>query len=527
MKASLTDRLAQTARSFGGGFGQWQLCVVFALFWGSYLFLCPAVFPDVWTSLLQNGADDPLFPYLTGFAVLAASYFAAWSALGRAQDKRLVLASVFILALAPRLWVVSTGWCQPYYDFLRYLQFGQHFAAGDFKWIADQIAAYVVSIPTLGGVAVFFGVLCKLFTPTLFGVQLAGALMSSGICLLIAVFLWDYGQKTATLAALLYALYPGSVVSAAIVTNHHGAVFLFMLALLCSKKYLAAGRFRWRALWAFFCGVLLCASNLVHPSVVVVLASLYLFTFIVICENGWRERKLLSKANGAIAACLLIVLAVYAALMPASVSALRKSGLIYSERSTTLLFKLVLGFNQASRGRFFEPDVRYINGFPYGEQRQVALNMIRERLASPEEARDLMVYKVWHTFFAPDEYFVWFYAGQEAKCIEDAKQGLDDTQDRAEYSYLKDLMTNAGLLDQLFLRIIYLLAVAGALLKPKRLRADLLPVFMYIALGWALVIMLTEEQSRYRYPAMPAFFMLAAVGLAGCWKIAKAARGKN
>ena len=80
---------------------------------------------------------------------------------------------------------------------------------------------------------------------------------------------------------------------------------------------------------------------------------------------------------------------------------------------------------------------------------------------------------------------------------------------------------------QLFLRIIYLLAVAGALLKPKRLRADLLPVFMYIAQGWALVIMLTEEQSRYRYPAMPAFFMLAAVGLAGCWKIAKAARGKN
>mgnify|MGYP007111632408 CR=1 FL=1 len=527
MKPSLLQRLAQAGRAIGGGFGQWQIAIIFALFWGAYLWFSPAVVPDVWAGLLQNGADDPLFPYLAGFSVLAASYFAAWLALGRAENKYLVLTVIFCLALAPRLWVITLGWYQPCYDFLRYFQFGQHFASGDFKWIADQVEQYVLSMPTMGGVAVFFGVLCKVFGTSLFGVQLAGALLSSGICVLIAVLIWNYGQKTATLAALLYAVYPGRIISTAIVTNHHGAVFLFMLALWCCRKYMSAGPFKKRAACAFFCGALLCASNLVHPSVVVVLAAIYLFTVIVVCENGWRERKLFSRANGAIASCFLIAVLTYAVLMPTGVSALKKFGLINTERGTTLLFKFVFGLNQYSKGRYFGPDVKYLRSFSYDEQPKIALDMIKERLEDPEEVRDLLLYKDWHAFFSPDEYFVWFYAWQEEKCIDDAKQGLDDTKDRAEYSYLEDLMTKAGLLDQLWLRIIYLLAVLGALLKPKLHKADLLVALMYISMGWALVIMLTEEQSRYRYPAMPTFFMLAAMGLAGCWKIASAAVGRK
>ena len=527
MKASFPGRLAQAGRAIGGGLGQWQIAIIFALFWGAYLWFSPAVVPDVWAGLLQNGADDPLFPYLAGFSVLVASYFAAWLALRKAENKYLVLAVIFCLALAPRLWLITLGWSQPCYDFLRYFQFGLNFVDGDFKWIADKIETYVVSMPTLGGVAVWFGLICKLFGTTLFGVQLAGALLSSGICVLTALFLWRYGQGTATLAALLYSVYPGSIVSTAIVTNHHGAVFFFMLALWCCAQYMAEGPLKKRAAWAFCCGALLCASNLVHPSVIVVLVSLYLFTVIAVCENGWRERKLCSRTNGAVAVCLIIVLTAYAALMPASIRALKNYGLIRSERGTTLLFKFVLGLNQFSQGRFFAPDLSYLHSFPYEEQPKIALEMIKERLEQPEAVRDLMLYKDWHTFFAPDEHFVWFYGWQEEKCIDDAKRGVDDTEDRAAYSYLKDVMTKAGLLDQLYLRLIYLLAVLGALLKPKRHRADLLIAFMYIAMGWALVIMLTEEQSRYRYPAMPAFFMLAAVGLAGCWKIAKAARGKN
>ena len=110
MKPSLLQRLAQAGRAIGGGFGQWQIAIIFALFWGAYLWVSPAVVPDGWAGLLQNGADDPLFPYLAGFSVLAASYFAAWLALGRAENKYLVLTVIFCLALAPRLWVITLGW---------------------------------------------------------------------------------------------------------------------------------------------------------------------------------------------------------------------------------------------------------------------------------------------------------------------------------------------------------------------------------------------------------------------------------
>lgn len=84
----------------------------------------------------------------------------------------------------------------------------------------------------------------------------------------------------------------------------------------------------------------------------------------------------------------------------------------------------------------------------------------------------------------------------------------------------------AQALDIIFVRLVYWLAVAG-LLASRRFSGTIENVLFFIPLGWVAVIMLTEMQSRYRYPAMPVFFLLAALGLCALWQWLEKKQGRH
>ena len=89
---------------------------------------------------------------------------------------------------------------------------------------------------------------------------------------------------------------------------------------------------------------------------------------------------------------------------------------------------------------------------------------------------------------------------------------LSETE-QAQYWRTVRWIDGAQALDLLVVRLVYWLAVLGLWTAGRRFTGDVENVLFFLPLGWTAVIMLTEMQSRYRYPAMPDFFFLAALGL--------------
>ena len=133
-----------------------------------------------------------------------------------------------------------------------------------------------------------------------------------------------------------------------------------------------------------------------------------------------------------------------------------------------------------------------------------------------------MLQKTDTAWFQKDGYFYWY---NEGALLEFSEQMAELSQAEQE-RYWRSVrwIDGAQALDLLMVRLVYWLAVLGLWSLGRQFTGGVENVLFFLPLGWIAVIMLTEMQSRYRYPAMPAFFFLAALGVcalcqyAGRWR---------
>lgn len=481
------------------------LAVAFGLFWLAFLLLRPAVCATLWPGNESSGA---VYPLLVVWVLVTGLY--GWL-LYRLQSRLsgvLYGALLIVLCALPRLVVFLLQHYIPTNDFANYLLYGQCFVQGEFAPAADLIANYY-QMPKMGGLVVFNGLLMELFGASLTGMQVANILLTSGICLALYHLVKPVHRQAAWMAALLWMVYPSNIVSTQIPTNHHGAVLFFLLALLCYRRLLQCERWAQIVLLAVTAGVCLTISNLIHPSVIVVQLSILCFTVLAIGYYAQRQ-YLFCRQNQKLLAAVLLIFLTGGVTQQLCMEQLQAKQVITDDKEISVLFKLVLGFNQERGGSYVEDDYVYIRSLPETEQAQACLELLRQRLERPLDAALFMLQKTDAAWFQRDGYFYWYHEG--ALLEFSAQMATLSEAEQQQYWRAVRWIDGAQALDVVVVRLVYWLAVLGLLTGGRRFTGSGEQVLLFLPLGWIAVIMLTEMQSRYRYPAMPAFFFLAALG---------------
>lgn len=481
--------------------GIFVLLIVFFVFWNNY---------PLFVFINENARKGLLLPFIWGWVFIATIYSLILLK-DKSTDKIARTALViFVLAALPRIIVFLFQYYIPTNDFANYLNYGTNLFFDAPEKVANVIAQY--QMPNMAGLAIFNYILANIFSPTLIGLQIANIVMTSLICVVIYLLARPYDEKSARLAALLYALYPASIISTQITTNHHGATLFLLLGVLVFLKLLNTKRQELvkTIIFAVLTALLLSLSNLIHPSVIIIVGALILLIIPIIFDAIKDSKKILNfqtiKLIGAIILILITIPLGKQLVIDYSLS----KGILKDTKDVSVLFKLVVGLNQETRGTVKNNnDPKIILALAPEQQQNKALEMIGKRLEDPKAVFHLMLEKTNTAFFQKDSYSNWYFDQQLRDIYSDNTITLKEKKDVEAINSIKIPLDN---LDTIFLSYIYLFAIAGVIFLDNQKRPTL-NVFILIFLLWIITIALTEMQPRYRYPAIPGLVILSAIGI--------------
>lgn len=443
---------------------------------------------------------DFLAVYIASALLCIPLYFSL-----RNRHALLCAACVFCLALIPRLLIGFLFEYVPQNDFANYFKMGQAFCAGDYRTILQTAQGYQIS--DFLGTGVLFGWIGKLFTPTVHGYLIANSVMTSCICVLVYAITRTFHTKAALLSAFLFALYPANISMVHMTNNQHPAVLFLMLSLYLVISAVSAKHLWTTILLGCASGLSLLISQFAHPSTVttVIAVSLYL---IVLFIGAMKQKRALLKTVCLMAAFLGCY---FGGRIPAHMY-FDSLGILSKEQmpATCYLSKVVVGLNPETYGAYSADDYGMIASLPAQEQNATCIRIIRERLASNSDLLDFFDTKLLRTWIVKDTAFGWPLYGiwdqiqTEAESIDSPlRNQMRDRINRVTQAY--------QLLDFFYVAMLLLFALIGILMR-SRGPSDL---FVWTLLGWIGVLLLTEIQTRYRYPAMPIICMFAGVGIFG------------
>lgn len=355
--------------------------------------------------LFVNGAGKGYFlPFLWLYAFVFLIYSIAFYQMRRVCKTYQVMALIFILAALPRIAVMCLNYYIPTNDFQNYLLFGQNAFSGNWGWVADKAAAYMY--PTMGGIALFNGLIARLFSPTLIGFQTANIIMTSLISVVLYLLLEKTDRRVALLAAMLYALYPSNIVSTQITTNQHGATLFFLIAIYFFLAALQQDKSVKYILYLCLSVGLLVISNFIHPSVIVVKLALLCYSIILIIRQIQITHTIKSKTIGRLACATIVMMLGTSILTSAGLMVFKQAGIIHDTRGINHLYKVVVGLNFESGGMIRQNmDQQEIGALPYDEQARESWKRIGKRLSEPGKVVKLVLQKNQTAWFDRDSYF--------------------------------------------------------------------------------------------------------------------------
>ena len=455
--------------------------------------------------LFRSGTPRGWFFPIFGIyiVVIACAILFYWGVLKLERDVYAYIA-VFILALILRLIIFSVFLQEPVSDFYNYYKFGFNIKNRQTQEIAMIIADY--QMPKMGGLALFNGILCYIFSDTMAGQQLAHVVLSTLICPAMFLAFKRIGKKPALLATLLYAIYPSSLVSAQYTTNNHGAALFFLISIYFFIEALNCPHTVKTLVLTAVSGVFLVISDFIHASAIILLIAMLIVTaFSILRGKGVRIKNTCAAA---------LLVAIFFSLSSFGLWFLNSIYVIDDTRSITPLFKIVMGFNEHHRG-FYSGDYDYIKAVPFEEQNRVCLNMLKDRLIklSAADFGALISEKTGVAWFDHDLFFYFFDLG-ETEILNDPEAVDKLSEDELYEAHRRVDFTNGmRLLDALFLHTVYLLSIAGIIMQLLKKENEIILLSALVPLGWMLFIMISEVQSRYRFSAMPFYMLLAAAGV--------------
>ncbi|MEI7027778.1 ArnT family glycosyltransferase [Paenibacillus sp. y28] len=388
-----------------------------------------------------------------------------------------------LLALAAALryvWVVSMD-TPPVSDFLDMHQAALQAAAGDYSFGTNAyFSRWIYQL----GFAMAQAVMVKWFGPSLLALKLWNAALSTGTVLLVyGIGRTVLNEAAGRAAALCLAIYVPNIIMCSVLTNQHLSTFLFAAGLYAVLHWRLADWYSWALI-----GLLFGLGNIVRPLGGFYLAGLAVYA-VVFLLLPWARRGrvlVLLRLAGVIVIYMLVQQFVSWAFIAGGITP-------YKLSNPEPYWKLVAGLNAETTGGWSWEDEQEVLRYPLGEARSEAeLAIIRERMADKEALLELLGRKFVLMWGGEDAAPVWSLWGMEEPGLKMRLIALE----RVMYT----LMAAFGLLG--LLACLY----RGAEEKGQAL-------LILLLLGYALLHLAIEIQTRYRFDVMPLLLIPGAYGL--------------
>jgi hypothetical protein len=411
-------------------------------------------------------------------------------ALGYVMHRFLTRSSslVFLLVVAVGLrlgwiWYVDT---QPVSDFLDMYTAAQSAAVGDFSFgTSDYFTRWVYQL----GFTLYEGFLLHLFGNHLLVLKLFNVLFNTGIVLLIyASATRVFGEFSGRIAALSFALYVPQIMMCSVLTNQHVSTFLFFLGVyLVIVDKGGSSKYRWVLI-----GVCFALANLMRPlgsAFVAAYAAFVVLYELLPPRAGSHVWRTAAKTVG--------VVVLYVLLQQAASWAVQASGVSpYPLSNPEPYWKFMVGANPVTTGGWSQEDTDYVLQYPLGEERNEAeRRLLMERMADKPQLIDLFIRKLKIMWGAEDSAFMWSLWQQDRPRL----QQLSIQGERVGY-LLAAVFGFLAMLSLLFT-------------KQQNTADDTFAMYLILLLGYAVIHIAIEIQTRYRMDILPCLFILQSYGV--------------
>ena len=479
--------------------------------------------------LIHNGLllgrlySGPYFkPFFWTYLFFFILYSFIFVKIYRWNNELKIIFTIFVLAALPRLLLVFINFefYQPTSDFLNYLRFGQLMLSGNYEELANLIAIY--RIPTMGGLAVYNGLIAFLFSPTLLGFQISNVITTSLICVFIYQIGKGINRKVALSATMFFTLYLSNIVASQITNNQHPSVLYVLISMFFLKKLIDSDKKHMSLIHIILSTIFMGIASFMHASALVFFIAYMAFAGAVFfaslnmdsLKSLFSFKRHVKEKSYSMQKKMLLFLCIfligYIMIPQAGLQLMYRRGVINSLETHPFLQHFVIGLDVDGRGCFTgNPSFQRLRSYPYDERQAMAAQIIREQLQDPVGITKLIIHKLNRAYFGGDTHFLWYVHYQHSQYRENLL-----TEDEIDsYYHMFRIKNGVREVDRLTVHFLFLFAAMGLLLRKHIKLDDMYYLQIIVVLGMFLVIALVESQPRYRYPAMPSLAILASAGL--------------
>ena len=296
------------------------------------------------------------------------------------------------------------------------------------------------------------------------------------------------GEHEARIVSALYAVFPFSIYSATVISNHHLSALLSYLSIYFLLKNNKEDELK----NYIIAGILLGLANVLRPEGIVVIFSYLLYRVLKLTKKDFKKSKKLVltvvRCSIFVSFYLLINMGTSRYLVKNNIN---EDGL----KNNNPLWKFVLGTNLNTCGRYDTNDEIYL-----GDEAK-ELEVIKERINNPLKIGKLLICKT--------NNFVLNGSLESSSGIYNDKvisvMGIS-----ISYKLLEDLVSGVN---KIIYGVMILGLIVGVFLKKKDILNNNLFYFYILFITNTLVYMLIEIQPRYTYFINVTVFILGSVGL--------------
>lgn len=294
-----------------------------------------------------------------------------------------------------------------------------------------------------------------------------------------------FNEAAGRVAGLFYATYVSAIVMCSVLTNDHLATFLYLAGfyLLIKTKELS-----WKK--GAVIGLLIGLGNIIRPIGVIILMAVFLYYLVY---KGIAMLKADKSARVRTVSSLAAIFAGYFLIMNlVSYSFIAAGVTEYPLSNRAPHWKFVLGLNHETEGWYSNEDASYMGQFPIGEERNEALKaLVMERLEDKGQVAILMQKKLRGLWGYRDTAVNWSMSNV-------FKGELKPNLQSAEHAMYTSLM---------------FLATLTILIAWKRKMLSSMNFLYIVLIGFILIHLLIEIQTRYRFFAIPLIAIIAGGGI--------------
>ena len=282
-------------------------------------------------------------------------------------------------------------------------------------------------------------------------------------------------EKYARISSILYSIYISSIINSSVLTNQNLATLLFYLALyilIINIKH------KW-----ILVGITLGLGNIIRPEAPIILIAIFLFLiFRDFTDFRIIKRNILSFIG---------ILFTFIIITKGASFLILKSGYTeYHLSNRDPLWKITCGLNPDTKGTYSHDDLVFLSQFE--DRNEGHKTLITTRLDNPVSLLVTMASKT-----------VPMWASNDTSISFAFSDNIDNTN-------LYNALLKLEKIQYIIIITFALLGVINMIREKSKFNYSFL--FLIILIGYFLAHLILEVQPRYRYFAIPIFFIMAAYG---------------